>query len=350
MLKQEPIPPHIRHSHLIFIIFLWIILLFLGWAALQDYSPPDDRMTYGVTFSHTYARDTFRMDWRASYQTILDDLGVRRLRVMSYWNEIEIMPDQFSFADLDFLMDEAAARNAEVILVVGNRQPRWPECHTPQWISPDAPDFSEKLFRLVSEVVNRYKTHPALAAWQVENEPTLRFFGECPPENLDVVRQEIALVRTLDPVHPILTTASGEFTSWNKSASLTPLIGISLYRVINNKIFGKIYYPVFPALYHWRAFFNKKADFFVSELQLEPWIINDITTTPLEEQLAQFDVSTFQKQITFAKKAGFDTQYLWGVEWWLWLKEQKNVPDLWDAARQLLKAYPPHASLSSPQR
>ena len=37
--------------------------------------------------------------------------------------------------------------------------------------------------------------------------------------------------------------------------------------------------------------------------------------------------------IEFAEKTGFDKFYLWGAEWWYWLKEKQGRPEIWDEAR-----------------
>jgi hypothetical protein len=37
--------------------------------------------------------------------------------------------------------------------------------------------------------------------------------------------------------------------------------------------------------------------------------------------------------IDFAKKAGFDEIYFWGVEWWAWLKSHGDA-DIWKTVKQ----------------
>jgi len=39
--------------------------------------------------------------------------------------------------------------------------------------------------------------------------------------------------------------------------------------------------------------------------------------------------------VEFAKKVGFPEIYLWGAEWWYWLKITQNHPELWDTAKEL---------------
>ncbi len=39
------------------------------------------------------------------------------------------------FADYDFIFDEGKKRGVKFIANIGWRLPRWPECHSPEWIA-----------------------------------------------------------------------------------------------------------------------------------------------------------------------------------------------------------------------
>ena len=41
--------------------------------------------------------------------------------------------------------------------------------------------------------------------------------------------------------------------------------------------------------------------------------------------------------VDYAKRLGTPEIYLWGAEWWYWLKEKKDHPAVWDAARTLFR-------------
>ena len=45
-------------------------------------------------------------------------------------------------------------------------------------------------------------------------------------------------------------------------------------------------------------------------------------------------VDKFKEMINFSSKTGFDTFYLWGVEWWYWLKLNGH-DELWLEAKKL---------------
>jgi hypothetical protein len=83
--------------------------------------------------------------------------------------------------------------------------------------------------------------------------------------------------------------------------------------------------------------FAKQDKVVVIELQAEPWISGYTTECPLEEQFKSMNKEKLADNIVFAKKVGFPEVYLWGVEWWYWLKVEKAHPELWDTARELFK-------------
>ena len=100
--------------------------------------------SFGVTFSKKYALE-MGLDWRAAYLAVLDDLKVKHLRIPAYWDEIESEEGKLNFSDLDWQLAEAERREAWVVLSIGYRLPRWPECHIPDW-AKDKPraDFESR--------------------------------------------------------------------------------------------------------------------------------------------------------------------------------------------------------------
>ena len=81
---------------------------------------------------------------------------------------------------------------------------------------------------------------------------------------------------------------------------------------------------------------NYEKKFLVIELGMEPWLPRALRDASLEEQFRVFDFPFFQDSIGFAKDAGFDAYYLWGAEWWYWMKIKHNDPRFWEEAKRLL--------------
>lgn len=304
-----------------------------------DPFPPNDNMVLGVSFSPEYAQ-FLGLDYKDSFQKILNELQFKYIRLSAQWNTVEPARGQFNFEALDWLMREAAKHPTKVIIAIGQKTPRWPECHLPEWAKSlsDAERLAA-VYAYDTAVVARYKNNPALEMWQVENEPFLGF-GVCPMFTQKNLADEMALVKKLDPHHPTLVSDSGELSAWRRTARAADYFGTTLYRVVWNRFTGYWSYDWLPA-----AFYRAKlklngrsaATTFVTELQAEPWIPNGtVMATSLEEQFKSMPMERFKKNVDFAKRLGVSRSYFWGVEWWQWLA-QKGHSEMWEYARGLKK-------------
>lgn len=302
------------------------------------YSPKYTEVTYGVTFSKQFAQ-YMGLDWKETYLALLDDLQVKRLRIPAYWTEIEPDKGDYHFEDIDWELAEAAKHDASVVFVVGQKQPRWPECHIPEWVSIMDDDQREaEIEETMTTVINRYKDNPAISAWQVENEPFLPY-GECPEITSELLDKEIAIVRKLDPTRPIIITDSGELSTWYSAATRSDILGTTLYRIIWNEKLGYVHYPISSLFYRFKAamimYFTDVHRIIIVELQAEPWGPNLIRDTSLEEQYKSMNAEQFRKNIAFVNDVEFSEAYLWGGEWWYWLKTVKGDDSLWEEARKV---------------
>lgn len=326
----------------VFFIALFLILLILGGFLAYMFSgqaEPAENIEYGITFSQYFA-EKFEFDWKRAYKFMLDDLEVKKLRLVAYWPMIEEQKGEFDFVDLDWQIEQATEKEAEVILVVGQKVPRWPECHIPDWVKEMSPEEQkERLLNFIEKTVVHYRDNSTIKIWQVENEPFLKGFGECPKLDKDLLEKEISLVRHLDyNFRPIMLTASGELSSWTEPASRADLLGTTLYRIIWNENIGYFEYPIPPVFYHKRAQLVKKITgidrILICELQLEPWSSKQIYETNEREQARSMDLKRFKEVIAYSKRTGFDEMYLWGVEWWYQRSIDGNNA-LWNEAKKL---------------
>ena len=155
--------------------------------------------------------------------------------------------------------------------------------------------------------------------------------------DVNLLDMEIALVRAKDPSRKVIITDSGELSLWIPAAKRADIFGTTMYRYVWNEIVGYYDYPIGPRFFHfkhWLAeiFTGEKNDI-VIELQGEPWIAGWTTNAPLEQQFASMNDVRLVDNINFAKKVGFPEIYIWGVEWWYWLKANQNHSEVWDAAK-----------------
>jgi hypothetical protein len=294
----------------------------------------------GVTFSKRYAQD-IGLDWRAAYSATLEDLGVKKIRIPVYWDWVEPEEGKYDFTDLDWQIGEAEKHNAEIILAVGQKVPRWPECFIPEYLKNDDAKRKTELVEFVRVVVDHYKNSKAVKYWQIENEPFLKF-GECPVLDTNLLDREIAMARKTDPSRKIIITDSGELSLWAKAISRADIFGTTMYRTIYNAKYGGFYtYPIGPRFFQFKyrmnQLFVKNDKAIVIELQAEPWIAGWTTNQPLEKQFESMNVTKLQENVSFAKQVGFPEIYLWGVEWWYWLKVHQNHPEVWEAAKEMFR-------------
>lgn len=331
-------------------IFLLLVVLTL-YLLSRDYHNHKD-VFYGVSFSRFHS-DELKLDWKEVYLAILNDLKVKKFRFSAHWHLTEPEQGKYNFEELDFQMKEAQRAGASVILAVGRRLPGWPECHVPEWVEKDHQELSadgvqltdsgkDFLLKYVETVVNRYKSYDNILYWQVENEPYLAFFSRfrCGKLDEEFLKKEIDLVRSLDPSRPIIVTDSGEFGLWNKAYQSGDVFGTSMYLYIWNRTLGPLRYPITPGFFRIKRNLIEKLNdpkqAIVIELSAEPWLLQPIVETPIETLLERMGIDKFNEMIEFSSKTSFDTFYLWGAEWWYYMKG-KDHPEFWQRASELFK-------------
>lgn len=320
-------------------VTVFIVLIFFSFKLIT----PDTviyKKGYGVSFSPNLI-SYLGLDPQVAYLSILDDLKVKQVRIPSFWEKIQPSQDEFDFSQTDFMVDAANLRGVKLIFVLGIKQPRWPECHIPQWAKNLSVEERQKaVIKYIEKTVDRYKYSTNIWAWQVENEPLFGFGENCPKLNKDFLKQEIQLVKAGDSTRPIIVTDTGEWESWINTMKAGDILGISVYHKAYNPFLGYITYP-FPSFFYSlksdliRSIFasnNKKT--IITELQAEPWVKNSFLGTSFEDQIKLFSVDDFKKNVIFAQSIGFDDTYLWGAEWWYFMKENKH-PEYWNFAKTL---------------
>lgn len=334
-----------RHSKkalkIIVIILITLLVALFVWFISGEGVKEPGKINWGVTFSPRQT-EYLGLDSGKVYQALLDDMGVRNLRLMAPWYQVEPKDGEYDWSDVDWYLTEAKKRNAKVVLAVGRKLFRWPECHEPDWARKlNQEEFEDRVIALLSAEIKHFKKFDNIIGWQVENEAMLPF-GECTPEsNFALLRRETDLVRALDS-RPVISTESGEISPWFRVGSLVDRLGVSLYRITNNPILGKISYPFRPGFYQKKTALAKALnpnlkDVFLSELQLEPWGNKPLVEMSVQDQYASMDFARTQTNIEFAKKTGFSDIYIWGAEWWYWLKVNQKDDRFWELGKSLMK-------------
>jgi hypothetical protein len=292
---------------------------------------------FGVSFSIKQCRN-FGIDPHATLDWLIETAGFRRFRLMSYWNEHEKQPGTYNFAELDWQMDRIAAAGGHVTLCLGARQPRWPENHWPDWAwNTPKKERTAALLAYVSSVVRRYRKHPALVSYQLENEALLKNFGERPEIDRPRLRLELKLVKGLDPHHPVVMSTS---TSWGIPVRRpTPdIVGFSYYQIVyGNGAYHEAFHK--PWLHRGRKQLIKilkRRPVFIHELQLEPWGPQAIWEMPLGEQAKSMSPAQIAKNIALARKTKAWPIDVWGGEWWYWRLKKRHDASIWEAVKQTM--------------
>lgn len=312
--------------------------LFIGWPRVSP------QTTYGMTFSRPYA-DELGLDADHVLQLALDDVGIRRFRLPAYWGLLEMEEGTWDFSQLDKDIAEIGKRNGKVILAIGEKLPRWPECWAPSWWKKLPREKQRPLtLKYLETVVTHYRENPTIAAWQVENEPHFQY-GDCPPPDYLFIQQETQFVHGLDPTRDIYTTDSGELSSWITLGVFVDKLGVSVYRLVRNPWFGTFnihYWFVPPYLYARKALLLRPfgvKEIYVSEFQMEPWSNRPLLETPIADQLSSMNRKQMKSNFAFAERMGVGAIDFWGIEWWTWMKERQNHPEFFEEAKAFYQSH-----------
>lgn len=324
--------PRFHHPRLILLaVFMAFVTIAWSWYIFFD-SIHNRNMSYGFSFDPEYA-GSLKLDPMEAFKTVVVDWNFKQVRLPVHWDKVEAVRGVFDFSEVEQYLTEADKYGVKVILAIGNKTPRWPECHSPAWAKElTREDYMVELRKYLKLTVERFKNHPSLEIWQVENEPFLPF-GKCILLTHDELKEEIAIVKSVDSEHPVLVADSGELSTWYFTSKSADYFGTTLYRVVWNKVLGYWNYDWVPAvLYRWKMFMVgrplEKA--FVVELQAEPWSPDrPLIELPVVEQGRSMNITRLKKNIDFAQRVGVARTYLWGAEWWVWLRNNnyQEIPD-----------------------
>lgn len=304
----------------------------------------------GATFIPSYA-ETYGLNPQETLDAILNDLGIRHLRLVSYWNEIEAKQGVYDFTQLDWQFKMAERAGAKVSLTIGLRQPRWPECHMPWWAARQPmTEWAPELKTFMGNVIERYKSSPALESYQLENEFFMDIFGICPDFSRSRLVDEFNFVKQRDQNHPIILTRSNNWIGIPLNEPKADRYGVSVYKRVWDATFTKRYfeYPLPPWFYATLAGAEEIVSgksMVIHELQAEPWLpqtgFSMSSTDPrdLAEQDKSMNADRLEKRFAYAEATGMRTIDTWGIEWWYWRKVKAGDPSLWDVAKaEVMKA------------
>jgi len=324
---------------LLLVVFILVVfeslLLMLRFNRINKYKPE----IIGVSFSQIQA-ERYGSDWRANYIAILDDLNFKQLRIPAYWNRIEVSKGNYDFTELDWMVNEAGKRNANVTILVGQKSIRYPECFYPEWVDKtNTSKTSQDAVDMIKAVVQRYKNNKTVTAWQLENEFVLKSFGECPANMLNgkQLKKELEALREIDSSRPVLISQSDQY-GFPVQGPLAETIGFSMYKWSWKKEIGYYKYPQDGTFFWWKAGILsalRDQNLKIHELQAEAWGPVGNENLDYSESMRSMNPRQFEENINYARQTKIREFDLWGAEWWWHLKQQgKN--EMWYAVKKIV--------------
>lgn len=296
----------------------------------------------GATFIPDYSR-YLEVSPEETLKAMIEDLGIKHFRLVSYWKNHEPKEGVYDFRELDWQFDMIEQAGGTISLAIGLRQPRWPECHGPEWaMIKTMPEWKEDLKDYMAYTIERYKSRSSLVSYQLENEYFLDVFGNCPDHSRERLVEEFNFVKTKDPNRPVIVSRSNNATpSWPIREPRADFVAASIYKRVWDKTITKRYfeYPLPAWFYGFLAGGTKLTtgkDTIIHELQTEAWLPENrsMRTEPIEELYKSMNPDSLKKRIKYAQDTGMRSFDLWGVEWWYQMKVKRNKPELWNTGKE----------------
>lgn len=300
------------------------------------------QLVIGASFIPDYA-EGFGLDPKDTLNAMLGDLKLKQVRLVSYWSDIEASPGHYDFSKLDWQFALANKYGTKVSLSIGLRQPRWPECHEPNWAKIDPNNkaaWQPQLYKFIEAVVNHYKNNPALQDYELENEFFLKVFGMCTDFDRSRLVDEYNLVKAMDTKHEVIVSRSDNWIGIPVGKPTPDEFAISIYKRVWDATITHRYfeYPL-PAWFYSALAGSEELlsgkDMIVHELQSEPWTPNglQITQISVKEMYKSMGPQRLADRINYGEATGMRTIDLWGAEWWYYMKVKQADPATWNVVK-----------------
>jgi hypothetical protein len=278
-------------------------------------------MLFGSTLSPHYAHELGLDPLQLIHEAA--QMGLRLIRLGAYWNQIEIHRGEYDYRELDAHMDICGRLGLQVIFTIGAKAPRWPEFYIPPFYDrKNQRVYEDALSAYITATIGRYKNHPSIIIYQIENEPLDPSGPQGEVISHSLLQNEIDHIKQCDPHKKIMVTFWANDLI-KRHAHTSPLhqvdiVGLDLYAKVPHQnrwgghSFRGITGDIQTLQKHALRFGTSLC---IAELQAEPWEPN-IIRPDLDAKLRGFthaDISPHYKTCM-----GVDPTFvlLWGMEWW----------------------------------
>lgn len=300
-----------------------------------------------------------RADWCGdTLGRLLAETGMRSVRLSVQWDEVEPQPGRFDFSVTEALIRAAKAHGATVTLSIGMKAQRHPEYYIPEWafegtsLQPGAvisedPVLRARALTMVAAVTRYFATSDVVDSWSAENEP---YIASRRSDHYSLSREYVAevvrAIRANDPAgRPVVINHAQHFVMdrrWQVALADADVLAQSMYPRRNVDLPGvrgianiMELGPLMPNYAHQaRTARAAGKQFWVTELQGEPWTDGDSRLLSPADPSPNLSPSQLAENVIYARKSGAGRIYLWGAEWWLYQAEQFGDTRWLEAARK----------------
>ncbi len=310
----------------------------------------------GISFRPRQA-EAMGLDPQVSLRTLLAH-PFQVVRLGAYWDRLEPDAGSFDPTDLDWQIEAAETAGKQVIVCVGAlKNFGYPEFYVPlhhlrkplregSLIGPASNgELLAAATSFVTRVVEGYRGHESIVAWQVEHEAVDPLGLEHSWRlAVDFVEREISAVKAADPSRPILlngflpTSLPVRIQQWWRTRDQGDSLALAARSA---DIVGIDYYPrhALVGLGHLTAYLDgdrslwqqgfpasgedRRRRLMITEGQAEPW--EAVTAPPNPAGRAMYScrpervIENYNRCLRRARRAGIQLEaYLfWGAEYWL---------------------------------
>jgi hypothetical protein len=283
------------------------------------------------------------------------------VRLGAYWDRIESQVGEFQTADLDWQIEAAERAGKEIILCIGPIKTfGYPEFFAPAHqlkqpfpehtlIKPLAyPDLLDAARKFITRIVEHYKSHESIVAWQLEHD-AIDPLGVEHSWRLAAgfIEAEARALQNADPIRPLMmngflpTSLTVRFTQWWQTRDqgdslalaqrLADMVGIDYYprhalvTVGDRTLYLDGSQDAWQKqrrmqLLAWAQAHEKRL--LISEGQAEPW--ETVTTPPDPGEKGMFSclpeqvIHNYNAWLSDTNpEAGLYAYLFWGAEYWL---------------------------------
>ncbi|HVS50228.1 MAG TPA: beta-galactosidase [Candidatus Dormibacteraeota bacterium] len=334
-------------------------------------------MQIGISFRPLQA-EAMGLEPRAALTALLDH-PYQLIRLAALWNRIEPAPGVFDPTHLDWQIEAAERAGKGVILALGAvKNFGYPEFFVPQHhlrsqlregtleSEGSHPELLAAAIGFVAQVVERYRDHDSVIAWQVEHEAVDPLGMEHSWRLATAfVRREVAAVKQMDPKRPILlngflpmsmpvalqqgwrTRDQGDSLSLAETAA--EIIGLDIYpcHALGSAAGWSVYLDAGERQWQKRArrlLESARASgrrLMITEGQAEPW--EAVTTPPNPPGRTMLScppdrvIENYNRCMALARESScaLDAYLFWGAEYWL-LRRQSGDESYLGAFERIL--------------